>query len=104
MSKNLIGFGKCSSFYFFILGNAIFKCLRDCLFNFTAFNPKSKFGLFGFIPILSDHSIITNIYMYFSYFLLGLIFYFISNKKIMKKKDRMKKKGPSTKLIHSKKK
>ena len=104
MSKNSIGFGKCSSLFLFILGNAIFKCLRDCLFNFTAFNPDSKIGLFGFQPILSDHSLITNIYMYFSYIIFGLIFYYISNKKIIEKKKSMEidKIREPKKLIYNK--
>ena len=103
MSRKLIGFGQCSPFFLFILGNAIFKCLRECLFNFTAFDPKSEIGLFGFIPILSGHSIITNIYIYFSYITLGLIVYFIVNKKIMIEKFKIKKKGKKgNELIHKK--
>ena len=103
MSKHLIGLGQCSSFFLFILGNGILKCLRDCLFNFTAFNPKTEIGLFGFKPILSDHSIITNIYMYLSYIILGLIFFYITNTIIMQKSNRIKRKVSSTKLIHTKK-
>ena len=102
MSKHYIGLGKCSHLYLFILGDAIFKCLRDCLFNFTAFDPSSKFGLFGFQPILSDHSLISNIYIYLSYIIFGLLFYYISNKKIIrgKKLIEIERTSVSTNLIY----
>ena len=107
MGKSLIGLGKCSSFYLFIIGNAIFKCLRDCLFNFNSFSPDSDIGLFGFKPVLSNHCIIANVYMYFSYIGFGLLFFFISNKKIMKEKEIITKKNNSISftrlLIHNKK-
>ena len=103
MSNNFIGLGKCSSLFLFILGNAIFKCLRDCLFNFTAFDPDSKIGLFGFQPILSNHSLITNIYMYFSYIIFGLLFSYILSKKVIEKKKSMQIDKPkeSKKLIYN---
>ena len=79
MPNCIIGIGKWSTLYINILLAAIFKCLRDCLLNFNSISPDSKLGLFGFEPILSHHTIITSIYIYLSYFLFGLIFFYISN-------------------------
>jgi len=79
MPNCIIGIGKWSTLYINILLAAIFKCLRDCLLNFNSISPDSKLGLFGFEPILSHDTIITSIYIYLSYFLFGLIFFYISN-------------------------
>ena len=81
MSNCIIGLGKWSTSYINILLAAIFKCLRDCLLNFNSIAPESKLGLFGFEPILSNHTIITNIYIYISYIIFGSIFFYISSKK-----------------------
>ena len=83
MSRKLIGFGKCSSFYLFILGDSFFKCLRDCLFNFGSIDPQSDVGLFMFKPILSDHPILTSIFAYIGYIIFGFALYFIREKKLM---------------------
>ena len=106
MFKKFIGIGKWSPSYLYILGASIFKCLRDCLFNFNSINPESKIGLFGFTPILSNHTILTSIYMYISYILLGLLFYYISNKKLMKENNKKNSEKLSLLpkgLIHNKK-
>ena len=79
----MIGFGKCSSFYLFILGDSFFKCLRDCLFNFGSIDPQSDVGLFMFKPILSDHPILTSIFAYIGYIIFGFALYFIREKKLM---------------------
>ena len=107
MSKFKIGIGKCSIFFLYILGNSIFKCLRDCLFNFTSFNPNSQIGLFGFEPALSKHSTITNIYMYLSYIIFGFcLFYYSKRKNIIKKENNEKqiKSLAKHKLIYNNKK
>ena len=100
MSKKLIGFGKCSPFYLFILGDGLFKCLRDCLFNFGSIDPQSDVGLFLFKPILSDHPILTSIFAYIGYIIFGLALYFIREKKSLGErknsnisKSKSKKKG-----------
>ena len=91
MSKCIIGLGKCSSLYINILLAAIFKFLRDCLLNFNSISSNIKLNIFGFEPILSLHVIITNIYEYLSYILIGLIFLYISNKKSIGEKQKIKK-------------
>ena len=84
MSKFKIGIGKCSIFFLYILGSSIFKCLRDCLFNFTSL-------IFGFEPVLSNHSTIKKIYMYLSYIIFGLCFFYISKRKNIIKKENKEK-------------
>ena len=91
MSICIIGLGKWSTSYINILLAAIFKCLRDCLLNFNSIAPESKLGLFGFEPILSNHTIITNIYIYISYILFGSIFFYISYKKSTGEKKQNQK-------------
>ena len=85
MSKSKIGFGKCPSYFLFILGNALFKCLRDYLLDFS---PKKDTSLFLFKPVLVNHNIITNLYMYLSYIIFSLIIIYVSKYKTFKPKDK----------------
>ena len=85
MFKSKIGFGKCSSYFLFILGNDVFKCLRDYLLDFS---PKKDTSLFIFKPVLANHNIITSLYMYLSYIIFGLIIIYISKYKIFRPKNK----------------
>ena len=89
MSNYIIGLGKWSPFYINIILAAIFKCLRDCLLNIA---PDSNFGLLGFQPILSHHTIISNIYIYISYIIFGSLFFYILNKRSIGEKQQQKEK------------
>lgn len=103
MSKHIIGIGRCSKYYIYILGTILFRCLKDCIFGFMAINPKSKTGLFGFIPELSKHYFLQDFYRNISFIIGGLLFLRISKKSIEEKKYHRKSllyKG----LIHNKKK
>ena len=107
MVKSIIGFGRCSKYYLYILGTAVFKCLRDCIFGFNNINPDSKIGLFGFTPQLSHHHLLQSLYRYASFILGGGLFIYILHRNIKadtvkennKNKERLELKG----LIHNNK-
>ena len=89
MVKSIIGFGRCSKYYLYILSSTIFKSLRDCMFGFYTINPNSKIGLFGFIPYLADHYVIQSIYKYLGFMLGGVLFMYISQKKLENESEKM---------------
>ena len=80
MGKSIIGFGRCSKYYLYILGTAVFKCIRDCMFGFNNINPNSEIGLFGFIPAITNHFLILSLYRYLSFILGGALLIYIINK------------------------
>lgn len=81
MAKCFIGFGKCSYFYLYLLAYFIFNIIKRLLFNGTFEDLYFRLSIF-------HHNIIQNIVKYFSYIILGLIFFYISKKnKKFKKKD-----------------
>ena len=82
MTKSFIGFGKCSKYLIFILGTVVFKTLNNFIFE-NQINPKSEGGIFGFIPVLSNHIFIQYFYKYISYAIGGYIFGYILYKKSM---------------------
>ena len=86
MFKSKIGFGKSSSHFLLILGNVVFKCLRDYLLNFS---PKKDTSLFIFKPVLVNQNIITSLYIYLSYIIFGLIIIYISKYKIFRSKNKI---------------
>ena len=86
MSEFIIGFGKCSKYLIFILGTVIFKTLNNFIFE-NQINPKSKGGLFGFIPVLSHHVYIQYLYKYISFIIGGIIFEYVLYKKSHSKRE-----------------
>ena len=76
-----ISIGLCSRNFLYIIGICIFKFLKQSLFNFFQINPSSEFGIFGFMPELYGHFVISNIYTYISYIIFSLLFSLISKKK-----------------------
>ena len=86
MSKAIIGIGKCSKYYLFILGTIICKVMRTFIFA-NEINPKSEGGIFGFTPILNDHLIIQYFYKYISFIIGGLISEYILRKKKNENED-----------------
>ena len=75
-----ISIGLCSKYFLFIIGICIFKFLKQSLFNFFQINPFSDSGIFGFMPVLYGHFVISSIYTYISYIIFSLLFYFISKR------------------------
>ena len=54
MSECIIGIGKCSKYYFFILGTVICQTLKNFIFE-NQLDPKHDSVIFGFTPELSGH-------------------------------------------------
>ena len=77
---NYISIGLCSKYFLFILGICLFKFLKQSLFNFFQIYPPSASGIFGFMPVLYGHFVISSIYTYIGYIIFSLLFYFISKK------------------------
>ena len=86
MSEFIIGFGRCSKYLIFILGTVIFKTLNNFIFE-NQINPKSKGGLFGFIPVLSHHVYVQYLYKYISFIIGGIIFEYVLYKKSQTKRE-----------------
>ena len=84
---NFIGIGKCSKYYLYILGTVIFKTLNESLFSFNSIDTNVKLSLFGFIPYLSQHTLIKSLYRYLSFIFGGALFLYISNKDSSNKKE-----------------
>ena len=82
MTKSFIGFGKCSKYLIFILGTVVFKTLNNFIFE-NQINPKSEGGIFGLVPVLSNHIFIQYFYKYISYAIGGYIFGYVLYKKSM---------------------
>ena len=76
-STKLITIGKCSKFYYYILGSAFFKFLYLMILG----DINSNIGLFGFSPILSSYNSMQSIYTYLGYIIFGIISYFFFNSK-----------------------
>ena len=85
MTKFIIGFGKCSKYLLFILGTVVFKTLNNFTFE-NQISLKSEGGIFGFVPVLSNHIFIQYFYKYISYVIGGYIFYYVLYKKLYKVK------------------
>ena len=93
---NYISIGLCSKYFLFILGICLFKFLKQSLFNFFQIYPPSASGMFGFLPVLYGHFVISSIYTYVGYIIFSLLIFFISKKNayqtyesnILKKKAR----------------
>ena len=73
-NKKLITIGKCSKFYFYILGSTLFKLFSLFLLGFK----KRDTGIFGFVPILYSYRSMQSIYTYLSYILFGTILHLCS--------------------------
>ena len=78
---SFIGIGIYSKYFLYILGICIFKFLKQSLFNFFQINPNSISGIFGFMPVLYGHFVISSIYTYISYIFFSLLFNVIIKKK-----------------------
>ena len=92
-----IGFGKCSKYLIFILGAVIFKTINNFIFE-NQINPESEGGIFGFVPVLSNHVYIQYLYRYISYIIGGLIFEYFLLKKTRKDESEAIVKKPKVKI------
>ena len=70
MSKSIIGFGKCSKYYFFILGTVICKTLNTFMFR-NELDPKNSEGIFH--SELYEHNYIQFLYKYISFIIGGIL-------------------------------
>ena len=70
--------GKCSRYYLYILGSAIFKFLSLILLGIKNIT-KNGIGLFGFCPTFNDYNFIQSIFIYFGYIVFGIIFLFFKD-------------------------
>ena len=100
MPKCPIGFGW-SKYYLFIIGNTILKIFKSLIFSISR---KKERGLFGFTPILYDHTFVQSLFKYISFIFGGLIFLYLikiktQNKIMIHNNKNIKLKG----LIHNKK-
>ena len=88
MAKFIIGFGKFSKYYFFILASVITKTLKNFVFR-NQLNPLDKGGIFGFIPELSEHYYVQYFYKYISFIIGGLTLEYILERKKSKKNNNV---------------
>ena len=88
--KRLITIGKCSRYYLFILGSAIFKFLSLILLGMKNIT-KNGIGLFGFCPTFIDFNFIQSIFIYFGYIVFGIIFLFFKDIKKLELNDLVTK-------------
>ena len=78
--SNLIGFGKCSKYYLYILFTIILKSLKDVIFGFSYIDQKIKGDSDIFNTLLSSHVLIQNLLRYLGFILGGYIFLKIKEK------------------------
>ena len=88
--KRFITIGKCSRYYLFILGSAIFKFLSLILLGMKNVT-KNGFGLFGFCPTFNDFNFIQSIFIYFGYIVFSIIFLFFKDIKKLELNDLVTK-------------
>ena len=86
MSSCIIGFGKFSKYYLFILGTVLCRTLKNFIFE-NQLDPKHDGGIFGFTPELSGHLYVQCFYKYIGLILGGLIMELFLLKK--KKRERI---------------
>ena len=80
---NYISIGLCSKYFLFILGICLFKFLKQSLFNFFQIYPSSDKGMFGFLPVIYGHFVISSIYTYIGYIIFSLLIFFHFKKKFI---------------------
>ena len=87
MSK-LIGFGKCSKYYIYILCAIVLKALKDTIFGFSDIDQRNKedFQIIKPIPLFCKHNLLQNLFRYIGFILGGFIFLAIKKKNIESEK------------------
>ena len=86
MSK-LIGFGKCSKYYLYILYTVIIKAIKDIIFGFIDIDQRNKeeFIIISPVPLFNQHTLLKNLFRYLGFILGGFIF-----EKLVKKRNSSK--------------
>ena len=88
-NKKIITVGKCSRFYLFFLGSALFKLFSLVLLG----NSTKSFGLFGFCPTFNSFNFIQSIFIYFGYIIFGTIFLFFKDIKKVQINELVRKRA-----------
>ena len=78
--SNLIGFGKCSKHYLYILFTIILKSLKDVIFGFSYIDPKIDDNSEIVNSLLSNHVLMQNLLRYLGFILGGYLFLKIKEK------------------------
>lgn len=88
MPECCIGIGKCSYFYIYLLGAFSCNLIKRKIFTIDKL-------------IINHHNLIRQVYKYFGYIILGLLFNFILNKFLNKKQNNKKVTNNKIKLIYN---
>ena len=88
-NEKIITVGKCSRFYLFFLGSALFKLFSLVLLG----NSTKSFGLFGFCPTFNSFNFIQSIFIYFGYIIFGTIFLFFKDIKKVQINELVRKRA-----------
>jgi len=96
---NLIGFGKCSKYYLYILGTVVIKAVKDVIFGFSDIDQRNKedFQIIKPIPLFCQHNLLQNLFRYLGLFAGGFIFLKIKQKNIQSNKEKEKKRETANK-------
>ena len=100
MSK-IIGFGRCSKYYLYILYTVIIKAVRDIIFGFIDCDQRNKndFQIFNPVPIFNKHCLLQNLFRYIGFVIGGFIFQRIKKNS---SGEHYKEKSSGIELIYSK--
>ena len=98
---SVIGLGKCSRFYLYILGSVSFKFLESIILGYNSKGETKFYSIYGFIPLLKDSNYMESIYGYVGYIIFGILFELISKNKKKEKSRSSKNLVPKT-IIHNK--
>ena len=81
MSK-IIGLGKCSKYYLYILFAVLIQAIRDVIFGFIFIDQRNKedFIIIKPIPLFNQHTLLQNLFRYLGFIIGGFIFQIIRNK------------------------
>ena len=102
MSK-LIGLGKCSKYYLYILYEVLIHAIRDIIYGFKYIDHRNKedFIIIKPIPLFNRHVLLQNLFRYLGFIIGGFIFQIIKRKSSKRNKE---KNNSGIKLIYAKKK
>ena len=90
MSK-IIGFGRCSKYYIYILFTVILKAVKDIIYGFSDIDQRIKedFLIIDPTPLFCKHNLLQNLFRYIGLILGGYIFEKIREKKNKTTKDNL---------------
>ena len=92
MAKCIIGFGKCSRYYLYILYSMCCYFLYFIMFDFSLFDSDSKKGILFFIPVINAHFLIKCLYKYLGFIVFSiLLIYFDRNNERKSIKEKITK-------------